>query len=292
MTKLFSMLFSLLILSAIFVFGNSSAVTAIGDSKSDFLAEEGTPPPGANDPSCRPSEEHPEPVVLVPGTFETMERNFINLAPMLKEKGYCVYSLNYGYTGSVPASGPIENSAAELKTFIDNVLELTGAQKVSIVGHSQGGMMPRYYMKFLGGAEKVEDLIGLVPSNHGTEGVAGLTELTSTGADLASCKACQQQAAGSEFLTNLNEGDETPGDVSYTVVTTRNDEIVVPFTSAFLSGEKEKVTNVTIQDYYPYDQIEHQNIAQDPLAFNFVFDALGHEGPADPQRAVGVFKHE
>ncbi|MBY6036816.1 alpha/beta fold hydrolase [Fictibacillus nanhaiensis] len=285
-----SLLFSSIITLALTISGFQLNVIAADSPSDSFLTEEGLPPPGANDSSCRPSREHPEPVVLVPGTFETMDRNFINLAPMLKEKGYCVFSLNYGYTGSVPASGPIEDSAAELKTFVDNVLTLTGAQKVSIVGHSQGGMMPRYYMKFLGGADKVEDLIGLVPSNHGTEGVAGLTELTSTGADLTSCKACQQQEAGSEFLLNLNKRDETPGKSSYTVITTRNDEIVVPFTSAFLSGEKEKVTNITIQDYYPYDQIEHQNIAQDPLAFNFVFDALEHEGPADPQRAVGLFK--
>lgn len=290
MSKWLSMVFTVILVSVLTISGGQTTATANDSSADGFLKEEGLPPPGANDSSCKPSAEHPEPVILVPGTFETMERNFVNLAPLLKEKGYCVYSLNYGYTGAVPASGPIEDSSAELKTFIDNVLNLTGAQKVSIVGHSQGGMMPRYYMKNLGGDEKVEDLIGLVPSNHGTEGVAGLTKLTSTGADLASCTACQQQAAGSDFLLNLNEGDETLGDVSYTVVTTRNDEIVVPYTSAFLKGEEEKVTNITIQDYYPYDQIEHQNIAQDPLAFNFVFDALEHDGPADPQRAVGIFK--
>lgn len=62
------------------------------------------------------------------------------------------------------------------------------------------------------------------------------------------------------------------------------------FYISFSKRREENVTNVTIQDYYPYDQIEHQNIAQAPLAFNFfVFDAL-HEGPADPQRAVGIFK--
>ena len=39
-------------------------------------------------------------------------------------------------------------------------------------GHSQGGMMPRYYLKFLGGASKVDDLVGLAPSNHGTDNPA------------------------------------------------------------------------------------------------------------------------
>ncbi|MDR7073005.1 esterase/lipase family protein [Fictibacillus barbaricus] len=289
MSKLYATLFSVIIVAAI-LYGTPVTANAAGASSSDFLSEEGTPPPGANDASCRPSDEHPNPVVLVPGTFETMERNFIDLAPVLKQKGYCVYSLNYGYTGSVPASGPIEDSAMELKIFIDHVLQLTGAEKVSIVGHSQGGMMPRYYTKFLGGDQKVDDLIGLVPSNHGTKGVAGLTELTTTGADLASCEACHQQSADSDFIAKLNEGDETPGNISYTNVSTRNDEIVVPYTSAFLSGNPSQTTNVTIQDYYPYDQIEHQNIAQDPLAFKFVFDALDHDGPADAKRASGIFQ--
>ncbi len=47
-----------------------------------------------------------------------------------------------------------------------------------MVGHSQGGMMPRYYMKFLGGAAKVNKLVGLVPSNHGTS-LSGLVQLGS-----------------------------------------------------------------------------------------------------------------
>ncbi|PLR76269.1 lipase [Bacillus sp. V3-13] len=255
-----------------------------------FLAEQGPPPPGANDPTCRPDADHPEPIILVPGTFETMERNWANLSPLLAAKGYCVYSLNYGFSNAGPASGPIEDSAAELDSFIDNVLKLTGAKKVSIVGHSQGGMMPRYYIKYLGGSKKVEDLIGLVPSNHGTTGVAGLSGLTSLGSGLASCAACNQQQTGSDFLGKLNAGDETPGTVSYTVVATSNDEVVVPYTSSFLSGPSKQVKNITLQDYYPLDQIEHQGITYDPNAFTFVFDALAHEGPADPERAVADYK--
>src|SRR5438128_1772103 len=64
--------------------------------------------------------------------------------------------------------GDIRQSAAELSAFVDNVLAATGAAKVDLVGHSQGGMMPRYYLKNLGGAAKVGVLIGLSPSNHGT----------------------------------------------------------------------------------------------------------------------------
>ena len=111
------------------------------------------------------------------------------------------------------------------------MLAATGARKVSLVGHSQGGMMPRYYLKFLGGAGKVDDLIGLAPSNHGTSNPGALL-LDGAGV----CDSCGQQATGSAFMTNLNAGDETPGNVSYTVVETRYDEVVIPYTSAFLSG--------------------------------------------------------
>ncbi|CAM5231106.1 Alpha/beta fold hydrolase OS=Streptomyces tendae OX=1932 GN=F3L20_09145 PE=4 SV=1 [Streptomyces tendae] len=52
----------------------------------------------------------------------------------------------------------------------------TGAAKVDIVGHSQGGMMPRHYLKFLGGAAEVNALIGIAPTNHGTT-LGGLTAL-------------------------------------------------------------------------------------------------------------------
>jgi triacylglycerol esterase/lipase EstA (alpha/beta hydrolase family) len=254
-------------------------------SAGDFLKEEGPPPPGANDPNCRPNAEHPEPVILVPGTLETMQQNWSTLAPLLAKKGYCVYALNYGLSSAGPSTGPIQDSAMELKTFVDNVLELTGAKKVSIVGHSQGGMMPRYYIKYLGGADKVDDLIGLSPSNHGTIGVIGL-EPTMIIPHLLNCTACDQQQIGSDFLKNLNEGDETPGNVSYTVVTTRYDEIVVPYTSAFLDGPSQQVTNITLQDYAPLDTAGHIGIAYDPNAYQFVLDALAHDGPADPDRAT------
>ncbi|PLR81153.1 esterase/lipase family protein [Bacillus sp. V33-4] len=286
MKKCFVSVFSFLVAITFIISSNGTVKGAASLPPGGFLAQQGPPPPGANDPTCRPDAAHPEPIILVPGTFETMERNWANLSPLLAAKGYCVYSLNYGLSNAGPASGPIEDSAAELAAFIDNVLKHTGAKKVSIVGHSQGGMMPRYYIKYLGGSKKVDDLIGLVPSNHGTIGVAGLSGLTSLGSGLGSCAACDQQRTGSDFLRKLNEGDETPGKVSYTVVATSNDEVVVPYTSSFLGGPSQQVKNITLQDYYPLDQIEHQGISYDPNAFTFVYDALAHEGPAEPDRAV------
>ena len=130
-------------------------------------------PPGANNWSCKPSAAHPRPVILVHGTFADMSDSWQALSPLLYDNGYCVFALNYGsYGGSgnlgIYGTGDIAQSAQQLASFVTQVLNATGAGKVDLVGHSQGGMMPRYYLRFLGGATKVHTLVGLAPSNHGT----------------------------------------------------------------------------------------------------------------------------
>jgi triacylglycerol esterase/lipase EstA (alpha/beta hydrolase family) len=230
-----------------------------------------TSPPGANDFTCRPPAAHPAPVVLVHGTFEGATDNWSTVSPQLKAAGYCVFALEYGDRGT----GDIAASAQQLARFVDAVLGATGARRVSLVGHSQGGMMPRWYVKFLGGAAKVDDLVGLAPSNHGT---------TNPGAFVAGatfCPACDQQRAGSPFLTELNAGDETPGPVSYTVIQTRYDEVVTPYTSAFLSGGA-NTANVLLQDACPAEVIDHHFMPHSRLAVRWALEALGRPGPADP----------
>ena len=232
----------------------------------------GPPPPTVLDsPACRPPPQHPEPVVLVHGTFATTSWSLIG--PALARRGYCVFVFNYGDHGT----GAIGRSARELEAFVDRTLARTDTSRVSIVGHSEGGMMPRYFIRFLGGATKVDDLIGLSPSNHGTENPLALE-----GAALG-CTACGQQwAFDSPFLTRLNAGDETPGPVDYTTIQTIYDEVVVPYTSAFLDGPASRVTNVTLQSQCPRDTDAHNEIPLDPVALQWVENALGRLGPAHP----------
>jgi len=244
-------------------------------------------PPGANDWSCRPSAAHPYPVVLVPGTFENMAKNWATMSPALKSQGYCVFALNYGATNGVDATGPVADSARQLAPFVDKVLASTGARKVDLVGHSQGGMMPRYYLGFLGGADKVNHLVGIAPSNHGTRGLITPTPdavppATSVGG--SNCQACADQQAGSPFLTELNSiGDTVPGP-AYTVISTTHDEVVTPYPSQFLAGPAQQVTNITIQDKCPADVIDHDQAPNDPVTQRLVSDALGQPAgrPGNP----------
>jgi triacylglycerol esterase/lipase EstA (alpha/beta hydrolase family) len=248
-----------------------------------------TAPTGSNDWSCVPDAAHPRPVVLVHGTVENMTYNWFSLSPLLAGEGYCVFAFNYGQEpgvrvglpGSAQAGGvgPVADSAHELARFVDRVRAATGSSKVDIVGHSQGGMMPRYFLKFLGGAAEVRTLVGLAPSNHGTtvDGLAhlpGVPQLLTTGLG----PSVRDQIVGSAFLEKLNAGGDTVPGVRYTVIQSSRDEVVTPYTSAFLAGPG--VTNILLQQECPADQSDHLGISFDALALRHVLNAL------DPAHAV------
>ncbi|MEU3050260.1 MULTISPECIES: alpha/beta fold hydrolase [unclassified Streptomyces] len=260
----------------------TSAATATAQTAS-------APSRGWNDFSCQPSSAHPRPVVLVHGTLGNKIDNWLVLAPYLVKRGYCVFSLDYGQLPGVPffhGLGPIEESAAQLDAFVERVRTSTGAAKVDIVGHSQGGMMPRYYLKYLDGASEVNALVGLAPNNHGTT-LLGLTRLLPYfpgASDLLDrhAPALTAQVAGSDFLTRLNEGGDTVPGVRYTVIATRYDQVVTPYRTQFLSGPN--VRNVLLQDLCPLDFSEHVAIGVlDLIAAHEVANALD---PANARRTT------
>lgn len=249
----------------------------------------GSSPPGADIWSCRPTPAHPYPVVLIHGTVFDRTLSWQALSPLLASNGWCVFTLDYGGASPTdPVGGvtAVEQSARQLSAFVDRVLSATGASRVDLVGHSQGGgVLPRYYLRFLGGAAKVHSLVGLSPSNHGTDvsGFVTLLDLVPHGSSLVFgpwCDACVEQFRGSAFLAHLNSaGDTVPG-VSYTVIATRNDEVVTPYRTQFLAGPG--VTNRTVQDQCALDATDHIGIVYDHIALN---DVLGALDPAHP-RAV------
>ncbi|MEU1675999.1 alpha/beta fold hydrolase [Streptomyces roseifaciens] len=241
---------------------------------------------GWNDYSCKPSAAHPRPVVLVHGTLGNSWDNWLVLAPYLKNRGYCVFSLDYGKLPGVPAFyglGPIAKSAEELSAYVDKVRGATGADKVDIVGHSQGGAMPRYYLNFLGGKDKVNSLTGIAPNNHGTT-MSGLVTLMDKipGARKAlggMTPGLTDQAIGSDYLKRMNSVPDTVPGVRYTVIATKYDEVVTPYTSGYLSGPD--VRNILLQDLCAVDLSEH-------IAIGTVDRIVAHEvaNALDPEHAT------
>ncbi|GAB2851244.1 alpha/beta fold hydrolase [Actinocorallia aurea] len=245
---------------------------------------------GANDWRCVPSPAHPTPVVLVHATYANLGMNWAALAPMLANAGYCVYALNYGMTrislGRIGGVGDIAASADQLRVFVERVRRRTGAEKVDLVGHSQGGMMPSYYLKRLGGAGKVRRFVALAPSNHGTtlSGVANLVAtfkllgLVKKTHDVLQLPGLAQQLQESTFQKALfADGDTVPGP-RYTVIATRRDWVVTPYTNAFLDGPN--VRNITIQDQCPKDPVSHIGMFADSPSLQNVLNSLGPDDPA------------
>jgi triacylglycerol esterase/lipase EstA (alpha/beta hydrolase family) len=266
----------------------AAALTVPAATATATAAADSAPTSGWNDFSCKPSAAHPRPVILVHGTLGNSVDNWLSLAPYLESRGYCVYSLDYGQLAGVPVFhglGPIDASAQQLSAYVDRVLAATGAAKADLVGHSQGGMMPRYYLKFLGGAAKVNALVGIAPDNHGAT-LSGLTNLLPYfpgASDLikATTPGLADQIPGSDFLTKLNAGGDTVPGVHYTVIATKYDEVATPWQSQYLSGSD--VHNVLLQDLCPVDLSEHVVIGLfDRIAFHEVANAL------DPAHATAT----
>lgn len=255
-------------------------------------------PRGANDWTCKPSRKHPNPVVLVHGTWENAYNNWNGLSPILKDKGYCIYALNYGNTTGVPflnGTGDMIESAQALGPFVDQVLAKSGAEQVDLIGHSQGGALIRYYTNLLGGAPKVNQTIAIAPSNHPTT-LSGITEFGKTirlfGVamdllELVNMPAAQQQAdkspePQSPFYQNVNNDGETiPGEV-YTTINTEFDEVVTPYTQgAIKAGAGATVDNITIQKVCRNDKSEHLSL---PYSKNVAQIVLNKLDPNDQRR--------
>ncbi|MEV0355017.1 alpha/beta fold hydrolase [Nocardia sp. NPDC050697] len=236
--------------------------------------------PGTNDWSCKPSPEHPEPVVLVHGLMANRVDNWQTYGPLLANSGYCVFALTYGSAdgdpnGFIGGITSMESSAATLDAFVDLVRAATGAPKVALVGHSEGATMPYWYIKLGGGRNKVARMIGLSPAVHGIGGQAGTDTGSSTGS--ANLPAPLEFVPTSEFIRQLVQGGITVPGVAYTQIMTRYDEVIVPYTSGRI--DEPGAANHVVQDYCAQDLADHLSINSDPTASSLVLDALDPEHP-------------
>ncbi|TWP38616.1 hypothetical protein [Leekyejoonella antrihumi] len=237
---------------------------------------------GGNDWSCKPTAIHPNPVILVPGTLDNMGSTFVKTAPALKNAGYCVYSLNYGFDalslGRASGLAPVPTSVQQLANFVTKVRASTGAAKVDLVGWSQGGLLPIDYIKRYGGNTQVAHYVGWSQSSNGTTvdgftslasamGVAGFPGLAFGTLDMPGVR---DQLVGSAYLKGL-DAVPLPTGPKYLSILTTQDELLTPYTNGALPAP---ATNVTIQNYCPADQTGHIGLTLDDptlqLTMNFL----------------------
>jgi triacylglycerol esterase/lipase EstA (alpha/beta hydrolase family) len=222
-----------------------------------------------------------EPILLVPGTTVTpaveyswsYERAFTRLG-----LPWCAVTLPDSTMGDIQTAG-------EYVVHAIRTMHAETHKRVQIVGHSQGGMVPRWALRFWPDTRAmVDDMIGMAPSNHGTVDAFALC------APVTGCApAIWQQELNSPFIDALNSGAETFAGISYTNIYTVEDEVVVPnfnsSGSSSLHTGAGSIANISVQSVCPGHITDHLLIGTaDPVAFALVMDAINHRGPADPSR--------
>ncbi|SIS14942.1 esterase/lipase family protein [Williamsia sterculiae] len=255
--------------------------------------------PGANNLGCRPSAAHPRPVILIHGTWSGAVATWEKMSAALQAEGYCVYAQDFG--GRRPGStenllgflggDDIRASARTLAAFVTTIRTSTGASQVDLVGHSQGALVARQYLKFNGGANPahpernvVKNLVSLSGTNHGTsydskQQMGAMAQLIGIPVvRLASTTvgpSFVQQMAGSPFLRQLNDGGDTLPGVVYTALGTRDDTVVTPPASTFLTaGPGAVVHNQWIQSGCPGLEVDHMGMTSNPNAIWATLNAL------------------
>lgn len=197
-----------------------AAVMACAEStspRSDALA--GCETPGAADAPAITND----PILFVHGyagnggNWQEMKARFLADGWQPNE----LYACNYSFTASNTVS------ATEIGQQVDEIMALTGATRVDIVAFSMGSVSSRYYLKNLGGSTKVDAWVSLAGPNHGTDAV-----------EINNCTflPCREIAPGSDFLNQLNDGDETPGLVRYYTWRSPCDATINPDESVVLFG--------------------------------------------------------
>ena len=173
-------------------------------------------------PACSPVEPQPPPrvprVVLVHGFLETGAA-YKTLERRLEQRGFDCYVPKLKPSDG---RGGLESIASRLKADID--AKFGPNESINVVGFSMGGLVSRYYLQELGGAERCENFV-TISSPHG-------------GTKAAWCyptKGAIQMRPGSDFLKRLNASEDRLGKIPVTSYRTPMDLIILPPTSSVWS---------------------------------------------------------
>ncbi|KAL2816501.1 lipase [Aspergillus granulosus] len=253
-----------------------------------------------NDFSCR-GANHTNPVIFLHGLGATYYEDLNFLQYWLQNQGYCTYAETYGEYPGFPLVGglkPLSESAGEIAAYIRRVIAETGAEKVDLVGHSEGAMQSLYVPKFEDGiSELVERIVAIAPPTRGTTfiGLYNLAyllgdvsrELVSLVLRLVGCPACDDVGPDGAAVERLNDGEPIvqPGN-RLTVIASRFDEMVTPTSTSFV--HEDGVNNLWVQDFCPKDLVGHIGEAYDLNVWNIVKNALDDEPRREFSCVIGT----
>ncbi|MFI7445465.1 lipase family alpha/beta hydrolase [Nonomuraea indica] len=146
-----------------------------------------------------------EPVILVHGWNGTPD-SFAPMKTALQQAGHPAYAID------LPGEENVANANA-IAALVEQVRRTHGADRVSLVGHSMGGLSARHYLKSLGGSATTLSYVSMGTGQRGY-----------WPACLLPAAQGGQMCPTSTFMKQLNSGDPTPGAVRYTVLASSLDE--------------------------------------------------------------------
>jgi pimeloyl-ACP methyl ester carboxylesterase len=227
---------------------------------------------------------HPEPVVLIHG-LTGEGGNWEYIAPALARAGYCAFSLTYGrqdrFCGGA-GTAPVAESAEEVAAFMDEVRAATGAAKVDLIGHSEGGFISLYIPKVLGRAADVGKVVAIGTHQGGrspqleTVDLLGARPVLTGLSSFFGCPAYTDLLPGSPTWNRLADGPIAQPGVAYTVINTRSDVFVALFTDLRdpPMAREAGVHHIWVQDVCPLDPVGHISLIDDPSVLSMVENAL------------------
>jgi triacylglycerol lipase len=167
-----------------------------------------------------------------------------------------------GYDNLHSINLPPWKNAEELTELIamkvDALRHASGVDKVTLIGHSMGGLLARNYLQLRGGADKIEQLILLGAPNQGSKLVP-----------FAVTKLARVLLPNSEFLSRLNQAP-FPNAVPITNIYSRHDNMVVPSTLCQLPQARQ----------IELDRIGHIALLYHGAAIKPLLQILRQEAPA------------
>ncbi|HUR61736.1 MAG TPA: lipase [Candidatus Thermoplasmatota archaeon] len=156
------------------------------------------------------------PVLLVHGILGQRHLYWNLFRRRLEHEGFSVAEVSLPYS----LLGDIRIAAQHLSAMVDAVSPAPG--KVDLVCHSAGGIVARYYLKFLGGAQRVGHIVFLGSPHQGTYFSYVLPVL----------RIAAQVRPGAEFLREL--GEDVPEGVQATNFWSPVDGVIIPAENSIL----------------------------------------------------------
>jgi triacylglycerol lipase len=220
---------------------------------------------GASAIGAAPVQAANPPVLVVAGLTESANQ-LQTLVNRLQGDGFTAFGMALPATNGIAGCGDIARSSQAVATRVQQVLSQTGASQLDVIGHSEGGLELRYFIRNLGGGALVSRYVSLGTPQHGTNAAAN-------GGGLAGfCPAVGQMAPNSSFLTTLNSPTDVPGAVVYTALATTRDTAVTPAPQAsFLQNGG---TNAAVQQFCASDSTSHVGLLTDGPTYGLVRSAL------------------